>query len=50
MLLLADNVFRFTQTDSEECELLGCIFSAVGYQPTLATDFACLQEHVNDPA
>merc|ERR1711877_59182 len=41
-----DNIFRFTQAGSEVSALLGRIPSAVGYQPTLATDLASLQERI----
>jgi len=41
-----DNIFRFTQAGSEVSALLGRIPSAVGYQPTLATDMAALQERI----
>merc|ERR1712187_87030 len=44
VLLFVDNIFRFTQAGSEVSALLGRIPSAVGYQPTLATDLASLQE------
>merc|ERR1712174_164585 len=44
VLLFIDNIFRFTQAGSEVSALLGRIPSAVGYQPTLATDMASLQE------
>ena len=46
MLLFVDNIFRFTQAGSEVSALLGRIPSAVGYQPTLATDLASLQERI----
>jgi vacuolar-type H+-ATPase subunit B/Vma2 len=42
----ADNIFRFTQANSEVSALLGRIPSAVGYQPTLATDLGGLQERI----
>ncbi|URD82415.1 hypothetical protein MUK42_27756 [Musa troglodytarum] len=45
VLLFIDNIFRFTQANSEVSALLGRIPSAVGYQPTLATDLGGLQEH-----
>merc|ERR1719421_1499898 len=45
-LLFVDNIFRFTQAGSEVSALLGRIPSAVGYQPTLATDLATLQERI----
>merc|ERR1712194_847760 len=43
---MGDNIFRFTQAGSEVSALLGRIPSAVGYQPTLATDLAMLQERI----
>merc|ERR1712206_1427 len=46
VLLFIDNIFRFTQAGSEVSALLGRIPSAVGYQPTLATDLAQLQERI----
>ena len=46
MLLFIDNIFRFTQACSEVSALLGRIPSAVGYQPTLATDLGTLQERI----
>merc|ERR1712048_1410874 len=46
VLLFVDNIFRFTQAGSEVSALLGRIPSAVGYQPTLATDMGCLQERI----
>merc|ERR1712115_384843 len=46
VLLFVDNIFRFTQAGSEVSALLGRIPSAVGYQPTLATDLAALQERI----
>merc|ERR1712150_430445 len=46
VLLFIDNTFRFTQAGSEVSALLGRIPSAVGYQPTLATDLAQLQERI----
>ena len=46
MLLFIDNIFRFTQAGSEVSALLGRIPSAVGYQPTLATDLGALQERI----
>jgi len=46
VLLFIDNIFRFTQAGSEVSALLGRIPSAVGYQPTLATDMGCLQERI----
>jgi F-type H+-transporting ATPase subunit beta len=45
-LLFIDNIFRFAQAGSELSALLGRIPSAVGYQPTLATDMAALQERI----
>merc|ERR1712167_14490 len=45
-LLFVDNIFRFTQAGSEVSALLGRIPSAVGYQPTLATDMGLLQERI----
>src|SRR5688500_10719451 len=46
VLLFIDNIFRFTQAGSEVSALLGRIPSAVGYQPTLATDMGQLQERI----
>src|SRR5579864_3985079 len=46
VLFFVDNVFRFTQAGSEVSALLGRIPSAVGYQPTLATDMGTLQERI----
>ena len=46
VLLFIDNIFRFSQAGSEVSALLGRIPSAVGYQPTLATDMAALQERI----
>merc|ERR1712184_168914 len=46
VLLFIDNIFRFTQAGSEVSALIGRIPSAVGYQPTLATDLAGLQERI----
>merc|ERR1719375_3023860 len=46
VLLFVDNIFRFTQAGAEVSALLGRIPSAVGYQPTLATDLADLQERI----
>jgi F-type H+-transporting ATPase subunit beta len=46
VLLFVDNVFRFTQACSEVSSLLGRIPSAVGYQPTLASDIGTLQERI----
>jgi len=45
-----DNIFRFTQAGSEVSALLGRIPSAVGYQPTLATDMGALQERITSTA
>jgi F-type H+-transporting ATPase subunit beta len=45
-LLFIDNIFRFTQAGSEVSALLGRIPSAVGYQPTLATDMGAMQERI----
>src|SRR5439155_21009655 len=46
-LLFIDNIFRFVQAGSEVSALLGRMPSAVGYQPTLATEMGELQERVN---
>jgi len=46
VLLFIDNIFRFTQAGAEVSALLGRIPSAVGYQPTLATDMGALQERI----
>ena len=46
VLLYIDNIFRFTQAGSEVSTLLGRMPSAVGYQPTLATDMGTLQERI----
>ena len=46
VLFFIDNIFRFTQAGSEVSALLGRIPSAVGYQPTLATDMGALQERI----
>lgn len=46
VLLFVDNIFRFVQAGSEVSALLGRIPSAVGYQPTLATDMGALQERI----
>jgi F-type H+-transporting ATPase subunit beta len=46
ILMFVDNIFRFTQAGSEVSALLGRLPSAVGYQPTLATDMAGLQERI----
>src|SRR6202012_1791739 len=48
VLLFIDNIFRFTQAGSEVSALLGRIPSAVGYEPTLATDMGGLQERMTD--
>ena len=45
-LLFIDNIFRFTQAGSEVSALLGRMPSAVGYQPTLATEMGKLQERI----
>ena len=45
-LLFIDNIFRFTQAGSEVSALLGRMPSAVGYQPTLATEMGQLQERI----
>ena len=45
-LLFVDNIFRFSQAGSEVSALLGRMPSAVGYQPTLATDMGALQERI----
>merc|ERR1712224_730105 len=50
VLLFVDNIFRFTQANSEVSALLGRIPSAVGYQPTLATDLGGLQERITTTA
>ena len=47
VLLFIDNIFRFTQAGSEVSALLGRMPSAVGYQPTLATELGALQESIN---
>ena len=47
VLFFVDNIFRFTQAGSEVSALLGRIPSAVGYQPTLATDMGNLQEKLH---
>src|SRR5436305_2643342 len=49
VLFFVDNIFRFTQAGSEVSALLGRIPSAVGYQPTLATDMGALQERITTP-
>ena len=46
VLLFIDNIFRFTQAGSEDSALLGRMPSAVGYQPTLATEMGALQERI----
>src|SRR2546430_9582796 len=46
VLLFIDNIFRFTQAGSEVSALLGRMPSAVGYQPTLATEMGDLQERI----
>jgi F-type H+-transporting ATPase subunit beta len=46
VLIFIDNIFRFTQAGSEVSALLGRMPSAVGYQPTLATDLGALQERI----
>jgi F-type H+-transporting ATPase subunit beta len=46
VMLFVDNIFRFTQAGSEVSALLGRIPSAVGYQPTLATEMGALQERI----
>src|SRR5436853_4576255 len=46
VLLFIDNIFRFTQAGSEVSALLGRMPSAVGYQPTLATEMGGLQERI----
>jgi len=46
VLLFIDNIFRFTQANSEVSALLGRMPSAVGYQPTLATDLGELEERI----
>jgi F-type H+-transporting ATPase subunit beta len=50
VLLFVDNIFRFTQAGAEMSALLGRIPSAVGYQPTLATDMGGLQERITSTA
>merc|ERR1719222_1113616 len=50
VLLFIDNIFRFTQAGSEVSALLGRIPSAVGYQPTLATDMGSMQERITSTA
>src|SRR5690606_4537101 len=46
VLFFVDNIFRFTQAGAEMSALLGRIPSAVGYQPTLATDMGAMQERI----
>ena len=46
VLLFIDNIFRFTQAGSEVSALLGRMPSAVGYQPTLATEMGAMQERI----
>ena len=46
VLLLMDNIFRFVQAGSEVSGLLGRLPSRVGYQPTLASEVAALQERI----
>merc|ERR1712139_544433 len=46
VLFFVDNIFRFTQAGSEVSALLGRMPSAVGYQPTLATEMGVLQERI----
>ena len=46
MLLFVDNMFRFSQAGSEVAALLGRMPSAVGYQPTLATEMGAMQERI----
>lgn len=50
VLLFIDNIFRFTQAGSEVSALLGRMPSAVGYQPTLATEMGALQERITSTA
>ena len=50
VLFFVDNIFRFTQAGSEVSALLGRIPSAVGYQPTLATDMGAMQERITTTA
>ena len=50
ILLFIDNIFRFTQAGSEVSALLGRMPSAVGYQPTLASEMGQMQERITDPA
>jgi len=46
VLIFIDNVFRFVQAGAEVSTLLGRMPSAVGYQPTLATEMGCFQERI----
>ena len=46
ILFFVDNIFRFTQAGSEVSALLGRMPSAVGYQPTLATEMGLMQERI----
>ena len=46
VLFFIDNIFRFTQAGSEVSALLGRMPSAVGYQPTLATEMGAIQERI----
>jgi F0F1-type ATP synthase beta subunit len=46
ILFFVDNIFRFTQAGSEVSALLGRMPSAVGYQPTLATEMGAMQERI----
>ena len=46
VILFIDNIFRFTQAGSEVSALLGRMPSAVGYQPTLATEMGAMQERI----
>src|SRR5438552_14051080 len=50
VLLFIDNIFRFVQAGSEVSALLGRMPSAVGYQPTLATEMGQLQERITSTA
>merc|ERR1719183_3125075 len=50
VLFFVDNIFRFTQAGAEVSALLGRIPSAVGYQPTLATDMGGMQERITTTA
>ncbi len=50
VLLFVDNIFRFSQAGSEVSALLGRMPSAVGYQPTLATEMGALQERITSTA